>query len=521
MNILIVDDEAFSVEGIQSNVDWEALGIVQVFTAYSMKQAQEVFLTPQVTVDLMVCDIEMPKGSGIDLMNWVRGEGFHTVCIFLTCYSQFEYTSRAIQLQIFEYLLKPISYKALGETIERAIRQVLSNRESRKQKEYAEYWTDEQKHIQNEFWLQLITSNIPASQDRIRHYLEIRHLPRELLDKRYHLFLVRAAPKKEYEGWEKGMFDYAVTNILCELLPVTAIFPHGRLSYFMAVDPLVYPFGEFREKCRDALQGLVDTLPAVFYLYYTEPYSLTSVYVQHENLKNEAKQILSALSMVYKVGDIYRHRALPQVDETAWQDALLRGDTTPVMKDIKHFLFGKNDILERGYISVLYHHLLNALYFALDALQIPTYQLFSEDMAHMESEFQTVYDFDAWCTEILNKAAVLFSSTDTSQSIIRILKSYILNNLCEDLSRNVLADMVHLNPDYLSYLFKEKCGYSLSEFIANERLNLAKSLLLSTDFSIAEIAMRTGFQNIPYFSKQFKKLAGISPVQYRKQKGKK
>jgi len=335
---------------------------------------------------------------------------------------------------------------------------------------------------------------------------------------RYHLFLVRAAPKQEYEGWEKGMFDYAIVNILSELLPVTAIFPHGRLSYFMAVHPLVFPFDKLREKCALALKSLVDTLPAVFCLYYTEPYSLWETHIQYEKLKNDANQILSAKSMLYKKGDIYTRRELPKVDEKAWQDALLRGDTALVAKDIKLFLFGQSGVIERNFISILYHHLTGALYFSLDALQIPTYQLFSEDTAHTENEFQTVYDFDTWCSDILSKAAVLFSSTDASQSIIRILKSYIIINLCEDLSRNVLADMVHLNPDYLSYLFKEKCGYSLSEYIAKERMNFAKGLLLSTDFSVAEIAMRAGFQNIPYFSKQFKKLTGMSPIQFRKQK---
>lgn len=519
MNILIVDDEAFSVEGIRSNLNWEILGIEKVFTAFSMKQAQEVFLGFGGKVDLMVCDIEMPKGSGIDLMTWVRGQGYTTVCIFLTCYSQFEYTSRAIQLQIFEYLLKPIAYEALSETLERAVMRVQSDLETVRQKQFAEYWNDEQKHIQNEFWMQLVSGNIPAAPDRIRHYLEMRHLPAELNDMRYHLFLVRAAPTKEYEQWEKGMFDYAIINILSELLPVTAIFPHGRLSYFMAVHPLVYPFNEFRDKCKQALKSLTGTLPAIFYLYYTEPYPLAQTHEEFSLLENDAKQILSTESMLYKRSDIYTRRKLPEVDEKVWQEALLRGDTAPVQKDIKEFLFGQSGIIERNFISVLYHQLIGALYLSLDTLQIPTYQLFSEDSAHVESEFQTVYDFDAWCTDILGKAAVLFSSTDASQSIIRNLQSYILNNLCEDLSRNVLSEMVHLNPDYLSYLFKEKCGYSLSEFIGKERMNFAKGLLLTTDFSIAEIAMRAGFQNIPYFSKQFKKYNGMSPIQFRKNKG--
>ena len=93
MNILIVDDEVASVAQIAASINWNELGIGQVYQAYGMQQAQA--LLEETPVDILLCDIEMPKGTGIELVEWMRDKGYNSVCIFLTCYSRFEYASSA------------------------------------------------------------------------------------------------------------------------------------------------------------------------------------------------------------------------------------------------------------------------------------------------------------------------------------------------------------------------------------------------------------------------------------------
>ena len=100
MTLLIVDDEPLSVEGIAATVAGSSLGFDLVYKAYSMKQAQECFQKNK--IDILLSDIEMPRGSGIDLVQWVRDNQFDTLCIFLTSFSRFEYASSAIKLQIFD-----------------------------------------------------------------------------------------------------------------------------------------------------------------------------------------------------------------------------------------------------------------------------------------------------------------------------------------------------------------------------------------------------------------------------------
>lgn len=68
MHILIVDDEYYIVQGIIEGIEWDALGIDKISSAFSMSQAQEVFRSQ--TVDLLLTDIEMPQGDGLDLIRW-------------------------------------------------------------------------------------------------------------------------------------------------------------------------------------------------------------------------------------------------------------------------------------------------------------------------------------------------------------------------------------------------------------------------------------------------------------------
>lgn len=110
-SVLIVDDELIVVQNIRDNIRWETIGIDTVYTALSLVQAQEVFRSHP--VDVMVCDIEMPEGNGIELMAWVREHFPQTVTLFLTCHEDFSYAKQAVKLGAFDYLLKPIPYDEL------------------------------------------------------------------------------------------------------------------------------------------------------------------------------------------------------------------------------------------------------------------------------------------------------------------------------------------------------------------------------------------------------------------------
>lgn len=80
-----------------------------------------------------------------------------------------------------------------------------------------------------------------------------------------------------------------------------------------------------------------------------------------------------------------------------------------------------------------------------------------------------------------------------------------------------LADQLHTSPRYLTDLLKQETGKTALELIHISLISEAKNQLTLADQNIAEIAYNLGFENLPYFSRLFKKETGISPGQFKKQ----
>ena len=114
-NALIVDDEPRSVDAVESNIDWRKCGIREVYKAMNMESA--ISIIKKSKIDILICDIEMPNGSGLNLLDWIRDNKYDINCIFVTCHPEFDYMRKAIQLKCYDYVLKPIDYSELFRII--------------------------------------------------------------------------------------------------------------------------------------------------------------------------------------------------------------------------------------------------------------------------------------------------------------------------------------------------------------------------------------------------------------------
>ena len=99
--------------------------------------------------------------------------------------------------------------------------------------------------------------------------------------------------------------------------------------------------------------------------------------------------------------------------------------------------------------------------------------------------------------------------------MIESLKNYICKNLNKPLSLDFLADTVHLNPKYLSRIFKELTNENLTDFIISKRMERASELLLNTNMSVEKIGTLVGYNNSSYFIRRFKETYGYSPKNYK------
>ena len=101
IHALFVDDEINSTEGIKYAVNWESLGI-ELHTANNIFLAQTIL--SEHPIEILITDIEMPKGSGFDLLRWIRVRDYDPIVIILTSYGTFEYAKQAIEFQCLDYL---------------------------------------------------------------------------------------------------------------------------------------------------------------------------------------------------------------------------------------------------------------------------------------------------------------------------------------------------------------------------------------------------------------------------------
>lgn len=105
---------------------------------------------------------------------------------------------------------------------------------------------------------------------------------------------------------------------------------------------------------------------------------------------------------------------------------------------------------------------------------------------------------------------------EQEERVITGITRYLQENLEQDLSLAALSDEFHLNPQYISQLFKNEIGVNFLTYLTNIRIEHAKKLLISTSLSVADIAQRSGYGDYRVFTKVFKKSEGITPSQYRR-----
>ncbi|MBU7317943.1 helix-turn-helix transcriptional regulator [Paenibacillus oleatilyticus] len=105
-------------------------------------------------------------------------------------------------------------------------------------------------------------------------------------------------------------------------------------------------------------------------------------------------------------------------------------------------------------------------------------------------------------------------SSDAERKLIDSLR-YIDAHLASELTVEQLSGHAHFHPNYFIRMFKRHMGMPPMKYIHERRLEKAQQLLASTDLTVEEVARRSGFNDVSYFSASFKKYAGVAPKDYR------
>ena len=118
--------------------------------------------------------------------------------------------------------------------------------------------------------------------------------------------------------------------------------------------------------------------------------------------------------------------------------------------------------------------------------------------------------------ELWKKGFIVENDTTGRNTVEKEMVSYIQQNYTGKILLREFGEQFHLSEKYISRYFKEHFHITLSQYVTYLRLEHAKQMLQETDISVTEVAMQSGYQNVSYFIRSFKKTYGVSPLKYRK-----
>lgn len=523
MNLLIVDDEISAIRAVSNMLDWPALGVDRVFTALSAQEARECIQRDQ--VDLLLCDIEMPRESGLELLEWINQEKLDIRCIYMTCYPEFSYAQRAVKLGSMAYLLKPIDPEELEREISAAIAHIREMSRMRSAHQLLE--ENEDKNCQ-QFWRDLFYEEIPSDPFAIRHRIKRLRLPLDA-DWMYCpvLLVVRSWGKDEGNSYGR----YAVHNIAQELFDgeVAAACPWHTILQFGKNAQLALCGGAdvhtlqsccetFARKYLQAEQTYL-TIRTVCYVGKALP--IEKIAGEIEELLRLDSNHLQNQGLVFHTDESRPMRTESDLSSRfeRWT-ALLEGEQfASAQREIVEYLtsqMGNRWFNRRRFIYFLNSYA-GMLVGYSERHHFPLNQLTAkpENAACFERSDESLENMREWVNCSLSQLER--RNTQSSADPVTATKVFIEDHLSDDLDVALIADNVHLNQDYLTRIFKRETGASVKSYVVARRMEKARELLETSRLPITDVAYQVGYYNYTSFNRIFKKTYGLSPQSFRKQ----
>lgn len=496
--VLIVDDEALAIQAIRRSVNWENLDVDRVLDAANGVEAQKIL--SQEPVQVLVCDLEMPRMSGIELLDWMKDHCPNTKAVILTCHESFAMAQKAMGLGCVEYVLKPIAPTELTASIRHALT-LWEEQEAMRDTSQA---YEKGRSLRRDQYLQdILEKNILSTTESLFNCAQKYDLELDLGEFLqvvwFRIPMSAALPQGEQER-----IGYGVCNIARELWDVRSrgwtSLQHLNDKSFLLISAgmesaAAEAFGqELTSTCQTLLKQPVQVLIAA-------PCRILGLCSAVEALEQQAAGIGSP-----QEGGISR--------EQHWRELILQEKTQTVQSEITTEMNGLSAPAARERMKKIVPDLCSALGLALQDRDCPE----AGDLpAGPEDSFETIPQFLSWVQGSLMRAEQALRHSPGEDRVIRQIREYIELNIHQELTRESIAAAVYLNPDYTARLFKRKTGQSLNDYIQNKRISLARQLLAGTDMPVGDLAVALGYSSFSHFTKLFKSIEGVTPSDYRKQ----
>jgi len=497
IRIIIVEDESPIARGLSLLISQNHPGFEVVAICHNGKEGLEKILDQK--PDLVFADINMPIMSGLDMIGQMQEAGFHTRCIILTGYADFEYARTAIHLGVSDYLLKPISLNALDEIMVSCREQHLSTIRILQAEYLQRHLLSRQGALENSNPLlhysctlfvlffgsmcgniyneAMFDTEIKLADNNLRSGIEAQyHLSLLVLRGHYHNESVYAAVYPTHQSVDLDL----VAKELYQSFRQSDTYLHLIIS-----DTVTDGEGIYRA-ARDTY---------LFALFHNQ-FGFGSI-KQYKPLQNQpirvSKEILRICASIPRPLSYDTLRRFIHSMFFYWQQE--RTTQFQLVADLRYF----SNIVIRDYTEE---------------------NLFCQDVEEMVSSCHSYKELE---NEILDELEQAYGfergfPDERQQSLARQVRNWLDKNFTTQISYKIFQDIFGYNEKYISALFKAEFGMSPSKYIGELRLNLAKKLMQGNpDILLKDVAEIAGFSDAFYFSRVFKSHEGISPSLYIKQ----
>ncbi|QSF45055.1 response regulator [Paenibacillus tianjinensis] len=534
--VLIVDDQYFALLGLQQGVNWSALSVTEVCLAENVDHA--IACLEQHSVDLLICDIEMPGRSGLELLAWVKQYSPGTLTIMLTCHADFEYAQQAIQHGAFHYLLKPVDYDELMRVASKAITEINKQKEHQQFealiKDYRRKWEHQLPLLVERFWQDILSERASPVLDSLQISANTYDLDLKPDDCYVIALLGLEQWKENLSARDETIMEYALRNLAEELLlaGMEGAVLQDQVGHNLAI---VYVRGNgnsvsptLEQNCRTFLNTCEQMLHCSLSIYISPAVLLPEIMSAYTYVTEREQRNLIRSRQVFTPDYPACNKPLDSMPVAApmnlfgeWATILELGELGELERRVQLWF---SNIEADHWTNELHRQLIHGILFIIHTV------LAKKGLsAHESAKLKYLMDkenypkqsvaLQNWAMDCLRAALQLLqTSNNVSSTVVTKIRQYIRSRLSEEITRDELAAHVYLNPAYLSRLFKKETGLSMSDVIIQERLQKAKRLLEETELKITDIAEQVGYTSLGSFSNLFKRVVGVTPQQYRARK---
>ena len=501
--------------GIRKVIQWEKLGVEQVFTAASAREALQIL--EEQGPQIMITDIQMSEMSGLELIEEARKRQPELRVLVLTGYDSFEYARQSLRLKVQDFFLKPVDETDLSDAIEGQIRFL----EHKKAEAKSSLLVQRTRGLTEQIRLEAQMRDLVHRRGDSRQLLERMH-DYYGLDRFYGFQVVLIIPplcmanqSSENNFQEMSMKNICISIVDAQAEGVTFIDDDGALVavYFLGEEEESVP--EKSRELADILQDEFDCKPKMVIGSVVE--CLDNLYISYHDARHLLDTEKEGLQdIVQLLGEQNKNNIFQDIyTELKGMMCSNIGNTEYVLKAFRTFTKAAESYnLSRQTVRRLCFELASSIYFSYlgEAGETEAGKLDA-----LSKSLRSASREEACAVTEMFLSQMLGSQEENVHDIVAKAKYYIAEHLTEELTVSNIAVSLYITPNYFSRLFKRVTKEGCNEYIVRKRIEKAKSLLDTTSLKIGEIAMMVGYRDTNYFSLAFKKHTGKSPTKYREE----